>query len=175
MGEGMHKNIYFIGPRASGKTSVGREVAQRLGLTFVDTDDLVVDAIGMSIAEYVSRRGWEAFRDAEEAVMDEVGHRQEMVVACGGGVVMRAHNRQILARGVVVYLKVKPEILTARLARDPQEANRPSLTGKTLDEEVRQVLAERQSLYLSCADVVVRDRESLDDEVEQILKEIKRS
>lgn len=169
----MEKNIYLIGPRASGKTSVGREVARRLGRTFVDSDDLVVDAIGMPIADYVAKRGWEAFRDAEEAVMEEVGHREDMVVACGGGVVMRARNRQILGRGTVVYLKVKPEILAARLSRDPQEGKRPSLTGKSIDEEVRQVLAERQSLYLSCANVVVRDRESMDDEVEQILKEIK--
>ena len=170
----MQKNVYFIGPRASGKTSVGREVARRLGRTFVDTDDLVVDAIGMPIAEYVDQRGWEAFRDAEETVMEGVGHRTDMVVACGGGVVMRARNRQILGRGTVVYLKVKPEILASRLSRDPQEANRPSLTGKSIVDEVRQVLAERQSLYLTCANVVVRDRESMDDEVEQILKEITR-
>ena len=168
----MQKNVYFIGPRASGKTSIGREVARKLGREFVDTDDLVVEAKGMSIAEYVESRGWEAFRDAEEAVLEELGHRENMVVACGGGVVMRAHNREILARGTVVYLKVKPEILAARLARDPQAAQRPSLTGRSIDEEVRQVLAERQSLYLACANLVVRDRESITDEVDQIIKEI---
>lgn len=168
----MEKNVFFIGPRASGKTSVGRAVAQLMGWPFVDTDEAVAQRVGMDIAGWVEQHGWESFRDVESEVLDQLSATGGQVISCGGGIVLRAKNRNVIGQGLVVYLKVKPEILSARLMRDPRTAQRPSLTGRPVAEEVRQVLAEREPLYISLADIVVRDRESIEEEARQAHKEI---
>ena len=151
------RNIFLIGPRACGKTSVGRALADKLGLSFVDTDHALVEDVGLEIAEYVERNGWEAFRDEESRTLRRVAAKAPRVVGCGGGIVLRKENRDILKTGVTVYLKAAPEVLAQRLAADPNEAQRPSLTGKSLVDEVREVLAERAPLYEGCADVIIDD------------------
>ncbi|MDD3312489.1 shikimate kinase AroL [Pseudodesulfovibrio sp.] len=149
--------IYLIGPRACGKTSVGRALADRLGLDFVDTDHELARDVGMEIADYVAARGWDAFRDREAGVLARLAAGPLRVVGCGGGIVLRAENRSVLSGGVVVYLRTEPETLAARLMRDPNEAQRPSLTGKGIVDEVREVLAERAPLYEACADIVLAE------------------
>ncbi|MGE4552277.1 MAG: shikimate kinase AroL [Desulfovibrionaceae bacterium] len=168
----MEKNVFFIGPRASGKTSVGRAVAELMGRPFVDTDEAVAKHVGMDIAAWVEQFGWESFRDVESEVLSHLAASGGQIISCGGGIVLRAKNRNVIAQGLVVYLKAKPEILSARLMQDPRTAQRPSLTGRPVAEEVRQVLAEREPLYISLADIVVRDRESIEEEARQAHKEI---
>lgn len=148
------RNIYLIGPRACGKTTIGKELAQALGRSFVDTDALFVKKHG-EIAAFVDAHGWEAFRDAEAAVLEQVHRENDHVVGCGGGIVLRDENRVRLKEGFSVYLKTLPDELAARLECDPNEAQRPSLTGKGLAEEVREVLAEREPLYSECATAVI--------------------
>lgn len=149
------KNIFLIGPRACGKTSVGRGLAERLGLDFVDTDHELVADVGMEIVEYVERHGWDGFRDKETEILTAVAGKGVRVVGCGGGIILREANRTVLKSGVTIYLKAEPEVLAERLLRDPLEAQRPSLTGKSVVDEVRDILAERASLYEGCADVVI--------------------
>lgn len=149
------KNIFLIGPRACGKTSVGRELADRLGREFVDTDHVLVKAVGMEIADYVEQNGWDAFRDREAEMLVREAAPGGRVIGCGGGIVLREENRAVLKTGVTLYLKAEPEELARRLMNDPNEAQRPSLTGKSVTDEVREVLCERASLYEGCADAVV--------------------
>lgn len=149
------RNIYLVGPRASGKTSVGRELARRLGRRFMDTDHELVAMVGAEIAEYVTRCGWNSFRDREAEVLEHVAAMSNLVVGCGGGLVLRPENRQLLSGGIVLYLAVGPDELARRLSRNPNEAQRPSLTGKSLADEAAEVLVERDSLYRECAHAVL--------------------
>lgn len=102
-------NIYLIGPRSCGKTSVGRVLAKRLGRRFADTDHIIVQATGMEIADYVGQNDWESFREKESEALQEVASDGGLVVGCGGGVVLREENRSLLAEGVTLYLQVSPD------------------------------------------------------------------
>ena len=169
--------IYLVGPRACGKTTAGRLLAERLGREFVDTDELLVARFGGSIAEFVAAHGWEAFRDEESAVLEllaanaAAGARAGMlVVSCGGGIVLRSRNREILTAGRTLYLHAAPEVLAARLTADPLEAQRPSLTGKSATEEVREVLASREPRYREVARAVLDGCAPLEAVVRQAME-----
>ena len=170
----MHKtgNIFLIGPRACGKTSVGRALAERLGMEFVDTDHAFVESVGMDIATYVEANGWEAFRDEEAATLEREAAPGGRVIGCGGGIVLREANRAVLARGVTIYLKAAPEELARRLMADPLEAQRPSLTGKSVADEVREVLTARAHLYEGCADQIIEGCD-LNGTVDRALEAVK--
>lgn len=169
----LKRNVFLIGPRACGKTSVGKLLAERLGVDFVDTDHELVASVGMEIADYVEAHGWDGFRDKETETLTRVADAAARVVGCGGGIVLREENRRILATGAVIYLKTDPEVLAGRLAADPNEAQRPSLTGKSIADEVREILAERAPLYEGCADVIVANDE-LEVVVERAFSEVQR-
>ncbi|MFH1912699.1 MAG: shikimate kinase AroL [Pseudomonadota bacterium] len=166
------KTIFLIGPRGCGKTSVGRALARRLGCGFEDTDHMVVEAVGCEIADSVAEHGWDAFRDRETEALKRAAALPG-VVGCGGGIVLREGNRAILRTGVVLYLQTSVETLTARLTRNPNEAQRPSLTGKSLADEVREVLAARAPLYEACADIVLPEG-PLDAVVDRAVGELDR-
>lgn len=163
------KNIYLIGSRACGKTTVGRLLAKRLGLDFVDTDSEFVRVNG-SIARFVEDNGWDAFRDAESRVLEDIAGKTGLVVGCGGGIVLRPENRDLLVLGRVAYLKASPEVLAKRLEADPGHDQRPSLTGKSIKEEVKAVLDEREGLYASCAQGVIDAEASLELVLERLAK-----
>lgn len=149
------RNIYLIGARACGKTTLGHRLAARLKRPFVDTDQRVRLRTGKTVAEMVAAGGWEAFREAEALALAEVAVFSGQVVSCGGGIVLDPDNRELLAAGTVLYLKADPELLAERLLRKPENAQRPSLTGLGLVDEVRKVFAEREGLYQACAHVTL--------------------
>lgn len=151
----MAGHLFLIGGRASGKTSLAHILAGRLGLDWTDTDDELKHRIGQSIAEFVGLNGWDRFRDEETAALAAVCSGPPKVVACGGGIVLREANCRLMAQGTVFYLKADPEVLARRLMADPNEAQRPSLTGQSIQEEVRSVMTEREPLYQRCANVVL--------------------
>lgn len=169
----MKRNIFLIGPRACGKTSVGRALADRLGVDFVDTDHALVENVGMEIADYVEQNGWDGFRDKETETLERVAGDGVRVVGCGGGIVLREVNRNILKTGVTLYLKTDPEVLADRLMQDPNEAQRPSLTGKSIVDEVREILTERAPLYEGCADIILPQAD-LDTVVSLAAQEVER-
>jgi shikimate kinase len=152
------RNIYLIGPRASGKTTLGKRLAERLGRSFVDLDEALVASRGETIAALVEREGWDAFRMAEAAIMAETATKRGLVAATGGGVVLLPENRDILARGLVLYLQAQPERLAERLLADMAAAHRPKLTALGLKEEITATLAEREPLYLSLAHACLPER-----------------
>ncbi|MBA4356386.1 MAG: shikimate kinase AroL [Humidesulfovibrio sp.] len=167
-------NIYLIGARASGKTTLGRRLARKLLRPFVDTDQRIRLRTGQAVAEIVAQGGWEAFREAEALAFSEVAVFSGQVVSCGGGIVLRQDNRDLLALGRAFYLQAPAEVLAERLECAPGRDQRPSLTGADIAAEVRQVLAEREALYLSCARAVLRADQPLEALVEQALAEIAR-
>lgn len=152
------RNIYLIGPRGCGKTTIGKELADRLDMPFVDTDAVFLDRHG-TIADFVAHNGWDAFRDAEAEILASIADRAGTVVGCGGGIVLRESNRELLRKGFCVYLKASADELARRLRADPSQEQRPSLTGNPLDDEIRQVLQEREPLYFDCANLVMKASE----------------
>ena len=143
--------ISLIGYRGSGKTTVGRLLAQRTQRPFVDTDELIVRLAGKTIAEIFQQEGEQRFRDLESRVVADLCDGQPRVVALGGGAILREENRRrIQSWGPVIWLRCRPERLAARLADDRQTAEqRPALTQLGTHEEITRVLAERQPIYES--------------------------
>ena len=144
-------SVILIGYRGSGKSSVGRILAQRLGWQFVDADDLLVKRAGQTIKEIFEQRGEEHFRDLESAIVRELCEQKNRVIALGGGAILREKNRIAVTESgqMIVLLHSDSETLLKRIQSDPQtQSTRPSLThlGGGI-QEVRKLLAERLPLY----------------------------
>jgi len=168
-------NIILIGYRCSGKTSVGKGLARELGWGFVDTDDWLVSNDGRSVRNIVDDEGWEGFRRMEREVIQEVCGRDNTVIATGGGAVLNPENVAAMHKsGHVVWLKVSPEIVRQRMARDENTDDlRPSLTSKGLYDEIVGVLKERAPLYEQAMDVSIdTDGKSIEEIVDVIIQEI---
>ncbi len=141
--------IALVGLPGSGKTTVGRQLARRLQLPFVDSDHEIEVRIGCSIREFFEREGEERFRDIEEEVLDTLSQGSAKVLSTGGGAVLREANRQHLhGRGRVVYLKSTPEELFRRLRHD---SNRPLLQVADPLLKLKNLYAERDPLYREVA------------------------
>jgi shikimate kinase len=154
-------NLILIGMRGSGKSTVGRLLAERMGWPFVDTDELVERQVGGSVRDIFERAGETAFRAHETAALRAVLARRGQVVSAGGGAVLAEVNRELLrSAGFCVWLRCAPAELVDRLSRpdrgwDGATAPRPRLTSLPPDEEVRQLLLAREPLYEALADGVV--------------------
>lgn len=155
--------ISLVGGRGSGKSTVGRLLADRLGWPFADSDSLCVEAAGRSVADIFASDGESAFRRLEEDVLAGLlGDGVDRVVATGGGAVLSpATRRRLVAAGPVVWLTAAAETLAERVAADSAAANvRPSLTGNDPAAEMAEVLASRRPLYQQVATITepVEDR-----------------
>ncbi|QDU22275.1 shikimate kinase [Urbifossiella limnaea] len=146
--------ILLVGPRGSGKSTVGPELARRLGWAFADADELVESTAGMSIAAIFAAEGEAGFRDREAAALESLCALPNRVVATGGGAVLRESNRALLKRsGFVVWLTVTPEVAFERMTADPTTAaRRPNLTAAGGLGELRELIASREPLYRAVAD-----------------------
>ncbi len=145
--------ISLIGLPGSGKTTVGRQIARRLQLPFVDSDHAIEQRLGCSIREFFEREGEERFRDIEEQVIDELTQVPARVLSTGGGAVLRSANRQHLReRAQVVYLKSSPEELFRRLRHD---VNRPLLQVADPMARLRDLYAQRDPLYRETAHFIL--------------------
>ena len=150
-------NLFLIGYRGSGKTTVAAALAQQLGWPWIDADAELERRAAMTIKEIFAEQGEPAFRDLEAAVLQDLAGRKGQIVALGGGVVLRAENRRILREcGKTVWLQASPEVLVRRISEDPTtEDRRPNLTDQGGPAEIRSLLAERTPLYTECANDTV--------------------
>jgi 3-phosphoshikimate 1-carboxyvinyltransferase len=162
-------SIVLIGMRGSGKTTVGRLLAQKLGKRFIEMDEMIVQRMGLSIPEIVQKYGWGKFREVEKELTLETAKLDNVVNATGGGVVTNEENiRALKQKGKLVWLKVGLDTLLQRIGDDP---SRPSLTGKPVREDMAAVLAERTPLYQRAADFTIdTDSKSSEEIVESIIK-----
>ena len=164
--------IFLIGPRGSGKTSLGTVLAQKLGFSFTDTDDLVRAEAGLDVAGIVAVEGWEGFRRRESVALRSAA-RLRSVTATGGGMVLDPANRAFMrTSGLVLYLRVPLEELHRRLTADLKPGQRPSLTGKEPLEELAGVLAEREPLYREAAHIIVEAARPLEEIADEVLAEV---
>lgn len=143
-------NIVLIGYRGTGKSVVGRLLAQRLGMKYVGLDAAIVESAGMPIPAMVEKYGWPGFRDRESAEVKAVASGDNLVIDTGGGVIERPENMEVLREnGCVIWLKATVETIVSRIHGD---TNRPALTsGKSFIEEISEVLERRTPLYQASA------------------------
>lgn len=141
----MKDNIFLTGFMGCGKTSVGRVLSQRLGWTFVDLDQVIVDRSGTSIKEIFASQGEPAFRAVETAALSEVASRQSQVVSTGGGAVIAAQNREAMrGSGRIVNLTASVETIAARVTGDSE---RPLLAADASVERISLMLQGREQFY----------------------------
>jgi shikimate kinase len=167
---GDHTPLFLIGPRGSGKTTIARLLAERLGWDGVDADDALESRYGKSVRAIFAEEGEAGFREKESLVLAELCGGRRCVVSTGGGVVVREANRALLrASGYVVWLTADAETLWRRLQEDDRsDERRPVLTvgGRA---EVEEVLRVREPWYRECAHLTVRTEgrppEAVADEV----------
>lgn len=167
--------ISLIGYRATGKTTVGCLLADRLGWTCVDTDEEIQQLAGKSIRQIFAEDGEDRFRDYETRVIQQLTRRHKLVLALGGGAILRAENRHaICLAGPVIWLSAATDTIQRRLAADPHTtAQRPSLTGSSPLDEVERVLQQRIPWYTECADRRIEtDQLSPREIVDAILSEL---
>lgn len=164
-------NIILMGYRCSGKTSAGKGLAERLGFSFYDTDEMVERQTGLPIARIVAEQGWDAFRQAERAVIRGLSGADHGVIALGGGAVLDSRNVENLkGKGVFVWLIAGAKTIAARMGNDEAGGNeRPSLTEASSIGEIDQVLAEREPLYRRLADLAVDTTEIEADRVAEAI------
>jgi len=160
-------HVVLVGMMGAGKSSVGKLLAERLDRPFLDVDAWIEDEEGMSIAELFRARGEAAFRDLEASVLPSfLANPSASVLSLGGGAVMNARVRMLLARACVVWLRADHDTLVARVG---DASTRPLLSDRNVDEELARLSEERAPVYAAVADVVVDvDGLSLDDVVDRV-------
>lgn len=150
-------NIALIGYRGSGKSTVGRIVADRLNREFVDSDTMIEKYVGGSIEEIVCSLGWPAFRALERELIRKLTRRKNIVLATGGGVVEDEDNRAYLNKTCwIVWLNCRERILEQRIRKDESMGSiRPSLMGHDLAVEIAVVMEKRMPIYQAMSHLVI--------------------
>lgn len=150
--ERLSENIFLVGLMGAGKTSVGKLLAQRLEKDFYDCDHEIESATGVKISVIFEIEGESGFRARESKMLAELANRRNVLLATGGGAVLSAHNRKLLAdKGIVVYLRAAPADLWRRTRHDK---HRPLLDTEDRMARFEQLFAERDPLYLEIADII---------------------
>jgi shikimate kinase len=169
-------NIVLIGYRGSGKSTVGRKLAARLKLKFVDTDDLIEKSQGVTISDLVKSHGWGHFRKLERNTIEEISKEDRLIIAPGGGAVLDSDNVKALKKnGVIIWLKADRQILLKRLNQDPgTNTRRPTLTGKETSEELKEIMSLREPIYERVSEIQI-DTSKIDTDtvVENVLTVLK--
>jgi shikimate kinase len=171
-------NLVLTGYRCSGKSSVGRKLASRLGMEFCDTDAFIEKRTGKTVERLVAEYGWSRFREEERKAAEILGRLDSLVIATGGGAVLDRRNvRDLKSNGWIVWLKAEARILERRMRQEQESGTvRPPLTGTDSREEIAEVLQERTPYYAEAADFVIdTGRLSPDAAAEEIIKAFERA
>ena len=166
--------LYLTGYMATGKSTLGRKIAKRTELPFLDTDKMIEEAEGAEVADIITFAGEEYFREAERRALEQTAEYESAIVSTGGGLPIWGDNQKwIEEHGVSVYLKRSPEQILSRLSEHGRQ-KRPKFRGKS-DEELLQFmhehLAEREPIYLK-AEIVFDCSAISDDEIVDKLAEL---
>ncbi|MDO4490082.1 MAG: shikimate kinase [Lachnospiraceae bacterium] len=153
-------NLYFIGFMGAGKSTVAGYMKRHYSMPLMEMDETLVKREGMTIPEIFAEKGEAYFRQAETDLLKEIAEQTNMIVSCGGGVVMRPENVEIMKKsGKIVLLTASPESILKRVKGDD---NRPLLKGRKTVEGISELMEARRPHYEAAADVVVRtDTQSL--------------
>jgi len=161
-------NIVLIGMRGSGKTTVGKILAQKMGRELIEMDELITRKAGLSIPEIVEKHGWGKFRDLEEEITGEVAGRDNIINASGGGVVTGENNIIKLKKsGILVWLQADIDTLVNRTGEDTDRP--PLVEGRNQREDMEMTFKERRPLYQQAADLTVNTENKTPEEVADLV------
>ena len=148
------RNIVLIGMRGSGKTTIAKILSKRLNKKCLEMDSLIINKIGLSIADIVEKHGWDYFRAKESEITKEISQDHDKIISTGGGIIERAKNIDALKKnGFFIFLRAKAETLIKRATGSKY---RPSLTKKQNSvDEIKEILNKREKLYMSVADLII--------------------
>lgn len=166
-------NIVLIGYRGTGKTVVGKKLAEMLGRKLIEMDKLIIEKAGMSISEIIENYGWDRFRDLESEVAEKVSQLNNCIIDTGGGVILRSENVENLKKhGIIILLKADIESIIKRIKDDNQ---RPSLTRtKSFVDEVEDVMKQRKTMYEDAADFCIdTSKLTLEETVIRVIRYLK--
>ncbi len=169
----MKTNIALIGFMGTGKTAVGEVLAEKLGRSFVELDLLIEQKVGKSIPDIFQQDGETAFRELEIEVINEVSKDKNLIIACGGGIVLNKINIERLRKSArMVYLTASPGVILKRVANE--EGQRPLLEVDNPTLATREMLSFRKPFYERAADIKI-DTSELDTNAvsEQIISKLK--
>ena len=160
-------NIILTGYRATGKTTIGKILANRLSKTFIDTDDIIEQREGMKIRDIFEQKGWKYFRKVEKRVVRSLARLDNHIIAVGGGTFMYKDNLLLTQNAIVVLLIAPIEVIAERIKNDP---NRPPLTeAQSSVYEIKEVWGRRKERYYTVSNIVcdtsTGDGEKLADEI----------
>lgn len=165
-------NIYLCGFMGCGKSTVGKILAKKLSMEFIDMDTAIEDFYKMKIPEIFSSYGEEGFRERETEICRILSEKDSLIVACGGGAVLRKENVEIIKKsGTIVFLKVPEENLINRLRNDPTP--RPVIQNKS-DENILEIYRNRLPKYLEAAEKIVDCCENPEENAERIVSSLKK-
>ncbi|HEX8932559.1 MAG TPA: shikimate kinase, partial [Patescibacteria group bacterium] len=165
-------NIALIGMRGSGKTTIGKMLAQKLDKKFLDLDEELIKKAGQTLSEIINNKGWDYFREQEAIIAKEKKAVQNSVIATGGGVILRQENIEALQKnGILIFLNAHPKILAKRIGTDRE---RPAFHhGFATEADLTLVLQERQKLYEDNADLIINTNGlAIENVVKKIIKKI---
>ena len=150
-------NLFLIGYRCSGKTTIGKSIAMTIDWPFVDSDLLVIKESGKSIKDIIDTEGWDAFRRMERSALKQICADDRQVVATGGGGVLDQSNiKAMKTSGMVIWLDAGAETIQKRMLQDKNTGNfRPALTDKGWMEEIEDMLLQRKPYYQNASDFYI--------------------
>jgi shikimate kinase len=166
-------NLFLIGYRCTGKTTIGKAIAAAIEWSFVDADTLLVRECGKPIKEIVDTEGWDAFRRMERSTLKQICTADRQVVATGGGVVLdKANIKAMKTSGMVIWLGATAETIQKRMLQDKNTGNfRPALTDKGRMEEIEDLLLKRNPYYESASDFSIQTDDVPVSEITQTIIE----
>lgn len=169
----MARNIFLIGFMGCGKSSVAEAMELEYGMKRIEMDQIIVEQNQMAISDIFKLYGEEHFRDLESALLEEVQMKENQVVSCGGGVVLRKKNVDIMRQnGIIILLTASPETILKRVEND---VSRPVLEGKKTIQGIADLMETRREKYEMAADVTIHtDEKSIAQICEEIQEKMRR-
>jgi shikimate kinase len=166
-------NLFLIGYRCTGKTTIGKAIAAAIEWSFVDADTLLVRECGKPIKEIVDTEGWDAFRRMERSTLKQICTADRQIVATGGGVVLdKANIKAMKTSGMVIWLGATAETIQKRMLQDKNTGNfRPALTDKGRMGEIEDLLLKRNPYYESASDFSIQTDDVPVSEITQTIIE----
>lgn len=162
------KNIYLVGFMGTGKTAVGKALAQELAMQFLDLDDLIEEIQHQKIVDIFAKRGESYFRDLETDALKEVAAKEDLVIGCGGGIVLRQDNLNLMQEsGFLICLDASPEVIHERTK---SFEHRPLLNVKAPKLKIKELLEKRAPYYAKIKHHIDTSSLSIEEVVRQILK-----
>ena len=166
----INKHIYLVGFMGCGKSTVARELSKELGITYIDTDNQIVEEQNMPVSEIFETYGEEYFRKLETELLERLSDAKPLIIACGGGMATRDCNIELMKdSGLVVMLSAKPETIYERVRFN---RNRPLLNGNMNVEYISSLMEKRLLFYNKAADVVVETDERTPEDIVKKIVEI---